>query len=309
MEFNKSGRFFAFGCSFTNYVWATWADILGQEFDSYENWGKLGAGNQFIFNSVMECHYRNQFRPGDNVIIMWTNVSREDRYIKNRWETHGNIYTYQDFYDKAYIKKYTDDRGFLIRDLAAIAAVMDLLDHWQVNYAFLSMVPLDNNGQYEREKLPDLDVLDLYAPALKKIRPSIYEVVFDHDWYSRFSSEEYEIYRGSSWPCYEDFMAGRNGTDPNIQNEIKRFRKNYLNQKNIDFSDNFISSLFNDGTIHDTHPRPMLHLEYIQKILPEISISSETISWTKSQQLDSTRIKWFSSLENQWFSRPSITRF
>jgi hypothetical protein len=196
--------------------------------------------------------------------------------------------------------KYIDDRGMLIRDLATIAAMTDLLKQWQVNYAFLSMVPLDNRGDYERSPLlEDQDILNLYKPALEAIRPSIYEVIFNFDWDSRFSSEEYEIYRGSSWPCYEDFMSGQNGTDPGIQNEIKRFRKNYLNQKNVEVNDNIFNKLFNDGTVDgelcDSHPKPMCHLEYIQKILSEISISPETLSWTKAQQMKSIHKKDYSN--------------
>jgi hypothetical protein len=70
--------FFAFGCSFTNYSWPTWADMIGKEFESYENWGKSGGGNQFIFNSLMECVVKNKISKDDTVIIMWTNISRED---------------------------------------------------------------------------------------------------------------------------------------------------------------------------------------------------------------------------------------
>ena len=45
-------RIFTFGCSFTNYLWSTWANILGYEFREAEfyNFGKSGAGNQYIFN-------------------------------------------------------------------------------------------------------------------------------------------------------------------------------------------------------------------------------------------------------------------
>ena len=49
----KYKRFFAFGCSFTNYYWPTWADIIGQDSNFYENWAQPGAGNHFIFNSIM----------------------------------------------------------------------------------------------------------------------------------------------------------------------------------------------------------------------------------------------------------------
>ena len=46
-------RLFTFGCSVTEFIWPTWADILGREFDYYENWGRVGAGNLYIFNSII----------------------------------------------------------------------------------------------------------------------------------------------------------------------------------------------------------------------------------------------------------------
>jgi len=61
-------RLFAFGCSFTNYSWSTWADCLAPEFDYFENWGQSGAGNDFIFNSVMECDQRYNFGANDTVL-------------------------------------------------------------------------------------------------------------------------------------------------------------------------------------------------------------------------------------------------
>jgi hypothetical protein len=67
-------RLFTFGCSFTNYRWSTWADCLAPEFDYFENWGQSGAGNHYIFNSMMEADQRHQFDEGDTVIVCWTNV-------------------------------------------------------------------------------------------------------------------------------------------------------------------------------------------------------------------------------------------
>ena len=53
-------RLFTFGCSFTHWSWPTWADILGREFDEYENWGQRGGGNVFIFHSLIECYKKNK---------------------------------------------------------------------------------------------------------------------------------------------------------------------------------------------------------------------------------------------------------
>ena len=108
-------RLFTFGCSYTSYNWSTWADILGQSAQEFQNWGMLGTGNQFIFNSVHECHQRNRLQPGDTVVVCWTNAMRDDRYT-NGWNTLGNIYT-QPLYDPAWVRKWITERGCLLRDL------------------------------------------------------------------------------------------------------------------------------------------------------------------------------------------------
>jgi hypothetical protein len=46
LDVHKYKRFFAFGRSFTDYLWPTWADIIGREIPYYENWGHGAAGNQ-----------------------------------------------------------------------------------------------------------------------------------------------------------------------------------------------------------------------------------------------------------------------
>jgi len=178
-------RLFTFGCSFTEYDWPTWADILGRDFDYYENWGKCGGGNQYIFNSLIEANSRNKFTDNDTIIIMWTNVVREDYYLKGTWRTQGNVYSRQSTYDEEFIKKFSDNRGFLIRDLATVTATVELLDHWKVKYHLLSMVPLTNLDQYRTTRSRDNDVIALYSSAVDKVKPSVYEVVFDFDWNSR----------------------------------------------------------------------------------------------------------------------------
>ena len=178
-------RLFTFGCSFTQYFWPTWADILGKEFDYFENWGKLGGGNQFMFNSLMECSLRNNLTSSDTVIIMWTNVAREDRYIKNAWETHGNVYT-TEFYSKEFLHRYFDDTGCLIRDLASIHASKKFLELSNIPYIFLSMVPITNVDQYTVAPLKNTNkITELYKDTISNIRPSVFEKVFKFNWKSK----------------------------------------------------------------------------------------------------------------------------
>lgn len=182
-------RFFTFGCSFTRYHrWPTWADILAQQFDHYQNWGLQGTGNTYILNSIIEAHQRNTFTKDDSVYVMWTSTGREDRYLRDHWTTLGSIY-WQDMLPKEYIKSWTCDRGYIIRDLANITVAKHMLDAIGCRYEFMSMVPLDKTS-YENglgynpnnSKDDNQDVFDLYQSTLDSIHPSVYETVFNNDW-------------------------------------------------------------------------------------------------------------------------------
>lgn len=180
-------RLFTFGCSFTQYWrWPTWADVLGRQFDHYENWGLCGAGNSYIFNSLMECHRRNRISASDTIMIMWSNTSREDRYVKDRWHVSGNVYWEKNPLGPEYVRQWACERGYLIRDLAIVEACQNLLDYWQCKWRMFAMVPLyrtnfqNDLGDHPINAAgPDDDVRELYRGALDQIEPSVLEVVFN----------------------------------------------------------------------------------------------------------------------------------
>lgn len=187
-------RLFTFGCSFTQYWrWPTWADALGRESEYFENWGQCGAGNCLIFYNLMECHQRNRITPEDQVYVMWTNTSREDRYVGRRWLAAGNIYWMAgNEFSEDYIRRYTCERGYLIRDLAVIAAARQLLQSWGCEYRFFSMVPLTETNEtcdlgYNPDDVrgTDADVRELYRDVLDAIGPSVFDTVFRGNWQSR----------------------------------------------------------------------------------------------------------------------------
>lgn len=275
-------RLFTFGDSFTQYSYPTWADILGQEFDYYENWGRMAAGNHFIFNSVNECLIRNEVNQNDTFIIMWTNIYREDRYIDKQWQFSGNLLAENkfnlEFYDELFRSKFMDRRGCLMRDLAMINATKTLLDHAQINYIFLSTVPItqasltahDSDQKFKEE---NNDILNSYEKVLSLIRPSIYEVVFNYDWFSRPTSnrppdakvrQQYINVAGPDWPSYEDFLQGNfQGIKQEIMDEI--FDTTNWNWK-------LRISEFNRD---DFHPNTKEYLEYIELVIPEINVSEK----------------------------------
>ena len=172
-------RLFTFGCSFTNYRWSTWADCLAPEFDYFENWGQAGGGNHYIFNSIMEADQRHQFGTGDTVIVCWTSLAREDRYVDGRWHTPGNAHFATNVFNKEYLKTHIDERGFLIRDLAYIKAVKTLLENRPgLTWRFLSMVELMTRPWPDDDVSLHRDVMRLYSDVLDTILLGYDKTVF-----------------------------------------------------------------------------------------------------------------------------------
>jgi len=265
-------RLFTFGCSFTKFYWPTWADILGQEFDYYENWGEIAGGNQFIFNSIIECNQRNKFTPNDTIIVMWSTILREDRYIQNRggWFLSGNIY-FAPVYSEKQKKELLCERGFLIRDLSTISAAKNLLEFWNVNYYMSSIMQF--------EVVYD-DVMDLYQSALLDFKPTINDsIAFEpgrqgRNFFTKLKTpskhdvnnlkDRYNLCKGKEWPKFEVFFNG-DYIDPVIKEDIKKY--------------NLYDIFFSITHEEADHPSPAEHLLYVQKVFKEFTVSDKTVSW------------------------------
>ena len=224
-----SKRFFAFGCSFTNYSWPTWADIIAKigDYEEYQNWGISGMGNLGIACRVAEADARYHFNKNDTVYIMWSNVAREDRFTNIGWKCPGNIFT-QAIYPPEWVEKYVDIDGCYIRDLAQIHNVVGLLESKECKYKMSSMIDIDTFDQYNfYQNSRDLsstrsnNMLDVYQETLSKLKPSVYNIIFNYNWNSR------------PWP------------------------------------------FANCHSRPDHHPLPIEHLEFVQKVFPEYSITED----------------------------------
>lgn len=205
-------RLFTFGCSYTAYMWSTWADIIGAEFDEYQNWGLTGAGNFYMFASLMECHQKHKLTANDTVIVCWTNVTRDDRYVHG-WRALGNVFT-QTLIDQKWVRENITERGCMIRDLACIAGTTHFLRSIGADWKYISMVPLLQTDQYDPNQLPEFkvqDVVNCYRDVIDLIRPS-----------------------------YQETLP---------------------NRKMLSF---------------DLHPSPQDHLDYVDRVLPEYTVSPKT---------------------------------
>lgn len=271
------GRLFTFGCSFTKYHWPTWADILGREYGQFFNYGKAGAGNFYILNKLIEATKLNMLTESDTVIIMWTSIGREDRWSSNHggWITEGSIFN-QSIFSKEFVSEWADPNWYLIRDLTCITSAKKILESIGCKWHFLSMVPIEyyddsnyfKNSSYKKFNV-NKNIQDLFLDELNAIQPSVYEIIFNFNWYSRpfFQPEKYNKFAGAEWPSAENFL-----------------KRKFLNVKQsvIDEIENIDCQI--GLTRSDFHPTPLEHLEYITKILIDpglidVSISNDTMTW------------------------------
>ena len=194
---NKPKRIFTFGCSFTSYIWGTWANVIGAEFPEAEfrNFGRSGAGNHYIFNSIMQADAVYNFTHEDLVIVQWTNVCREDRYLPQRdgWLLPGNIYT-QGEYDEKWVQKWFSEYGAYVRDFAFIYAANEHLKH-KTQFHFLQMMKIvDYTDQWDLNRRTEhhdkiKKLADVYRPVLESIQPSFYEILWNNDIQKKFKQD------------------------------------------------------------------------------------------------------------------------
>lgn len=266
-----TNRFFAFGCSATSCNWPTWADIVARQHDQYQNWALPGAGNPFIFYSVMEAIKRNNINKDDTVMIMWTNIGREDRYVKGTgWITPGSIYN-QTIYSPEFVRDYADPTGYLIRDMAHLSAVRSLLDNIGCGYKFFTTVPFNvPDDNIFKVFSMDTKITNLYQDDIESVAPSVFEVVFNFDWYSRPGvkdlaalKQQYDSVKGAAWPDWQEFAKQNwTGVPKSIRQEIDE--------------DYFFSRQLLMRT--NTHLLPAEHLEYLDRVA-KIEIDADTRAW------------------------------
>lgn len=177
----KPKRLFTFGCSFSNYIWGgMWPEIIAYDLNiPFYNYGKSGAGNQYMICMLAQADIFYKFNSDDLIIIQWTNVCREDKYVNGVWHTPGNIFT-QNVYDDRYVAKWADPEGYLLRDLTSINFVDSFLESKGCQYHFLSMVDIVSRfNQWSDENKTYKSITDIFSHVPPKIHKSFYDVLWN----------------------------------------------------------------------------------------------------------------------------------
>jgi hypothetical protein len=82
-------KIYCFGDGFAaGHIWSEWPDIIKAIYPNIqvENFGKIGAGNEFIFSSIIHAHSQD---PDAYFLIQWADNRRFDKLLED--ESWNNI--------------------------------------------------------------------------------------------------------------------------------------------------------------------------------------------------------------------------
>lgn len=115
-------RLIFFGCSYTQYGWPTWANVIGYDQGvEYHNFGVAGLGNVGILHRLIEADKKLKFQPEDKIFILWSSWSREDRVRNQNWVAAGSVFNANNpEYNNYYIKRYWSYDNDIVKNATAI---------------------------------------------------------------------------------------------------------------------------------------------------------------------------------------------
>lgn len=140
-------RIFTFGCSFTEYVWPTWADIILHNNEGF-NMGMRGSGFDALLYRLMETDRIFKLNNTDKIIIIFTTPIRWDLIISDdlEWSSHGQITTSE---LSKYENKLFNVDGLVFKSIYNSKLIKEYLEKRKLNYVIGSINNLYHNyGNY-----------------------------------------------------------------------------------------------------------------------------------------------------------------
>lgn len=156
-----------YGCSFTNYFYPTWSDILAQDHKvNCRAWP--GCGNERIFYMIMEDFVSGELNQYDMIVVQWTGFYRWDYLTRTGWSKADGAIMHSD--ENAWIWKrikswYNPDyeeskcRNYMVaveKVLGSIPAKKVYLSYETSGYDFVQQDSLFDTykGNYVFENVP-----------------------------------------------------------------------------------------------------------------------------------------------------------
>lgn len=176
------GRLIFFGCSYTQYGWPTWANVIGYDQGiEYHNFGIAGLGNVGILHRIIEANAKLKFNNEDKIFILWSSWSREDRIRKQNWVAAGSVFNARNpEYSNYYIKRYWSFDNDVVKNATAIHIANQMFGEnifWQGSAFELAT----NEAFATKYDLETKKLVDFYLNLLPKIQVYNFEINNDAD--------------------------------------------------------------------------------------------------------------------------------
>lgn len=240
-------RLITYGCSFTNYNWSTWADILAENSKLHLiNRGQGGCGNNFIFARLQQDMATGMFQKDDVIRIMWCYYNRVSRF--------DTADTLLDSPPETTVQ--SDKIKNFKKTIDMIKHTQDLLQGY--DYEFMTWLHLKDCGGLETKRPQKIQDYNIDSIWHKPIHPPLIDLVFNGNFSNR-----------------TDFAVKFSDLPKSIVKNIQK-----LSEK----SNSTVLSLIREQSkpgdnryqmFFDYHPTPLMHLEYLQKIYPDMAWSKD----------------------------------
>jgi hypothetical protein len=121
--------------------------LLASEYDATYNYAKSGAGNEYIFHSLVEADTNLQLTKDDTVIIMWSGYHRFDHFDPEivdpyQWKTQGDWIHWA---ERSLMEKYLHEVGWVKKSLNYMLATERYLTARGIPFIFASLYDLEND--------------------------------------------------------------------------------------------------------------------------------------------------------------------
>jgi len=181
----KYDHLFAFGCSFTEYNWVMWPELLQYEFKcSLHNFGKSGASNFYIAHKVLEVCRTYNVNEHDLILICWTSIYRQEKYQYPKWILTGGLDANPVFDKDSLVYKH-DKEFYQMNNYAVIKSINDFLTYSRLNYNMFSIQDITKYYSFLNTAILSSELsnhlVDLYQPVLDNILPDYHAVLNDNN--------------------------------------------------------------------------------------------------------------------------------
>lgn len=199
IDFSKYNKLITIGCSFTQWYWPEWGDILTKQHPNMElaNYGKFGSGIDYALHTLTGLIANGTINNKSLVAIMTSSYHRDDTYslvpteqlrqhalndqLHHAYKDYelydcGNWYNNSDLIQLKWLAgnefNCNDSRGYLIKTLSILASINALLNSCAGDSFILHSLNPDKQFTYDDSCVADIlidDVLELYKPMHKPI--------------------------------------------------------------------------------------------------------------------------------------------